>query len=61
LCTNSLIERENCQAYNTDVFSFWEASEKETICKNNNCRECDFYKVEEDYHDIKTLLIMLIP
>src|SRR5665647_2580316 len=30
----SMKERKNCQAYHTDVYPCWEASEKGTFCKN---------------------------
>jgi MerR family transcriptional regulator/heat shock protein HspR len=34
----SLAERESCQAYHSNVYPCWEASEKGTLCKNTNCR-----------------------
>jgi MerR family transcriptional regulator, heat shock protein HspR len=34
----SIEERESCQAYHSDAYPCWEASEKGTHCKNNNCR-----------------------
>jgi MerR family transcriptional regulator/heat shock protein HspR len=57
----SLNERENCQAYHTNVFPCWEASEKGTICRNTNCRECDVYLIVENYPDIKSFLKILVP
>jgi MerR family transcriptional regulator, heat shock protein HspR len=54
-------EREKCQAYQTDVNPCWEASEKGTLCKNTNCRECDVYRIVENYPDIKSFLRTLIP
>ena len=53
-------ERERCQAYQSDSNPCWEASEKGTLCKNTNCRECDVYRIVENYPDIKSILITLI-
>jgi MerR family transcriptional regulator/heat shock protein HspR len=53
-------EREKCPAYITDSYPCWDASEKGIPCKNNNCRECDVYKVVENYPDLKSLLKELI-
>lgn len=42
-CSKS--ERELCTAY-TDIFNpCWEASGKGRVCKNENCRECQVYKI----------------
>jgi MerR family transcriptional regulator, heat shock protein HspR len=57
----SLAERETCQAYRSDTYPCWDASEKGTICKNTNCRECDVYRIVENYPDIKSFLKTLIP
>jgi MerR family transcriptional regulator/heat shock protein HspR len=54
-------ERVTCQAYNSDSYPCWEASEKGTLCKNTNCRECEVYRVVENYSDIKSFLKTLIP
>lgn len=54
-------EREKCQAYQSDAYPCWEASEKGTLCKNTDCRECDVYRIVENYTDIKSLLKDLIP
>ena len=54
-------ERETCQAYHSDANPCWEASEKGTLCKNSNCRECDVYRIVEDYPDVKSFLKTLIP
>ena len=56
----SLAERETCQAYQSDSYPCWEASEKGTLCKNTNCRECDVYRIVENYPDIKSFLRTLI-
>ena len=53
-------ERERCQAYHGDSNPCWEASEKGTLCKNTNCRECDVYRIVENYPDIKSFLKTLI-
>lgn len=57
----SIVEREKCQAYHSDVFPCWQASEKGASCKNTNCRECKVYRIVENYHDIKSFLKTLIP
>ncbi len=49
-------EREKCQAYNNDSYPCWEASEKGTLCKNSDCRECEVYRVVENYPDIKSFI-----
>ena len=54
-------EREKCEAYISDTYPCWEASEKGTRCKNTNCRECEVYRIVENYPDIKTFLKTLIP
>ena len=53
-------EREACQAYRSNANPCWEASEKGTLCKNSNCRECDVYRIVENYPDIKSFLKTLI-
>jgi MerR family transcriptional regulator, heat shock protein HspR len=53
-------EREKCQAFQSDTFPCWEASEKGELCKNTNCRECEVYRIVEDYPDIKSFLKTLI-
>jgi MerR family transcriptional regulator, heat shock protein HspR len=57
----SLAERETCQAYQSVVNPCWDASEKGTLCKNTNCRECEVYRIVENYSDVKSLLKTLIP
>ena len=34
-------ERDTCQAFHSDAYPCWEASEKGTLCKKTNCRESD--------------------
>jgi len=53
-------ERETCQAFNSETYPCWEASEKGTLCKNTNCRECDVYRIVENYPDVKSFLKTLI-
>ena len=57
----SVVERETCQAYHSDADPCWEASEKGTLCKNTNCRECDVYRIVENYPDVKSFLKTLMP
>ena len=54
-------EREKCQAYLSNSYPCWEASEKGTLCKNTNCRECDVYRIVENYPDVKSFLKTLVP
>jgi MerR family transcriptional regulator/heat shock protein HspR len=54
-------ERDNCQAYHSNTFPCWEASEKGALCKNTNCRECEVYKVVEKYPDLKSYFKTVIP
>jgi len=54
-------ERETCQAYHGDINPCWKASEKGTLCKNTNCRECEVYRIVENYPDVKSFLKTLIP
>ena len=56
----SAVEREKCEAYHRDTFPCWEASEKGTLCKNTDCRECEVYRIVENYPDIKSYLKTLI-
>jgi len=58
-CTDE--ERVTCQAYQSNAYPCWEASEKGILCKNGNCRECDVYRIVENYPDIKSFLKTLIP
>jgi hypothetical protein len=53
-------EREKCQAYLSDSYPCWDASEKGTLCKNTDCRECDVYRIVEEYPDVKSFLKTLI-
>jgi MerR family transcriptional regulator/heat shock protein HspR len=57
----SVEERKNCQAYFSVTYPCWEASEKGTLCRNTNCRECEVYRIVEDYPDLKSFLRTIIP
>jgi MerR family transcriptional regulator/heat shock protein HspR len=57
----SLGERENCEAYKNDKSPCWDASEKGPSCKNSDCRECDVYRIVENYPGVKEFLKTLIP
>ena len=56
----SINERKNCQAYYSNNYPWWEASEKGRECRNSECRECDMCKFVEYNQDIKSLLKTLI-
>jgi len=53
-------EREKCQSFYSNTYPCWEASEKGTICKNTNCRECEVYRIVENYPDVKSFLKTII-
>jgi MerR family transcriptional regulator, heat shock protein HspR len=53
-------EREKCQAYFSENYPCWEASEKGILCKNTNCRECEVYRSVENYPDVKSFLKTII-
>jgi MerR family transcriptional regulator/heat shock protein HspR len=57
----SVDERENCQAFHSSAFPCWEASQKGISCRNSDCRECNVYRVVENYPDVKSFLKKLIP
>ena len=54
-------EREKCQAFQSNTYPCWEASEKGTLCKNTDCRECEVYGIVENYSDVKSFLKTIIP
>jgi MerR family transcriptional regulator, heat shock protein HspR len=54
-------EREKCEAYESNSFPCWQASEKGTLCRNTDCRECEVYRIVEKYPDVKSLIKTLIP
>jgi MerR family transcriptional regulator/heat shock protein HspR len=54
-------EREKCQAFRSVTYPCWEASEKGTLCKNTNCRECEVYRIAENYSDLKSFFKAIIP
>ncbi len=54
-------EREKCQAYFSESYPCWEASEKGKLCKNTNCRECEVYRTVENYPDVKSYLKTILP
>ena len=53
-------DREKCQAFTSNSYPCWEASEKGTLCKNTNCRECEVYRAVEIYPDLKSFLKTLV-
>jgi len=57
----SVEERKNCQAFHSDTSPCWEASEKGIPCKNTNCRECEVYRIVENYPDVKSFFKIMLP
>jgi len=53
-------EREKCQAYISETNPCWEASEKGTLCKNTNCRECEVYRSVENFPDLKSFIKTIV-
>jgi MerR family transcriptional regulator, heat shock protein HspR len=53
-------ERDKCQAFLSAACPCWEASEKGILCKNTNCRECEVYRIVENYPDVKSFFRTLI-
>jgi len=53
-------DRKKCNAYFSNTYPCWEASEKGTPCKNTDCRECEVYRVVESYPDLKSFLKTII-
>lgn len=53
-------ERDLCMAFQSDAYPCWDASEKGALCRNTNCRECDVYRIVENYPDIKSFLKTII-
>ena len=56
----SVEEREKCQAFQSSGYPCWEASEKGILCRNTDCRECEVYRIVENYADIKSFLRTII-
>jgi len=53
--------RDKCEAYINDKSPCWAASEKGSSCLNKDCRECDVYRIVENYPGVKSFLRTLIP
>ena len=56
----SVKERKQCMAFQSNAYPCWEASEKGAICKNTNCRECEVYRIVENFPDLKSFLKTLV-
>jgi MerR family transcriptional regulator/heat shock protein HspR len=54
-------ERKKCQAFQSVTYPCWEASEKGTLCRNTNCRECEVYGIAENYPDLKSFFKAINP
>ena len=54
-------DRIKCQAYISETYPCWEASEKGPLCKNTNCRVCEVYISVENYPDVKSFLKTIVP
>ena len=54
-------DRIKCQAYISETYPCWEASEKGILCRNTNCRECEVYGIAENHADLKPFFKTIIP
>ncbi len=57
-CSES--DQECCVAYSESFQPCWEASEKGSLCKNENCRDCEVYQSLDSEAGIKPLLKALL-
>lgn len=57
-CSDS--DRASCGAYQESFQPCWEASEKGSLCKNENCRDCEVYQSLDGDVGIKPLLKALL-
>jgi len=57
-CSES--DRQSCEAYYDNHQPCWEASEKGSRCKNENCRECKVYQAMDVDCDMKSVLKELL-
>jgi MerR family transcriptional regulator, heat shock protein HspR len=53
-------DRKSCGAHSEDSYPCWEASEKGTLCKNMNCRECEVYIKLSQAVDLKSVIHELL-
>ncbi len=53
-------DRSACEAYSENFQPCWEASEKGSLCKNENCRDCEVYRSLDSNGGIKPLLKTLL-
>lgn len=56
----SASDRQSCQAFTANYQPCWEASQKGTLCKNENCRECEVYRRISEERDLKSVIKELI-
>ena len=57
-CSES--DRESCSASRNSFQPCWEASEKGSLCKNENCRDCEVYQSLDSEDGMKPLLKNLL-
>jgi MerR family transcriptional regulator, heat shock protein HspR len=54
-------ERKKCQAFHSVGYPCWEASGKGILCRNTNCRECEVYRIAENFPDLKSFFKTIMP
>ena len=52
----SIKDRNKCSAFNSHNQPCWSSVHKGTICRNNNCRECEVYTKYSECENIKELI-----
>lgn len=52
--------RTKCEAYYSNSYPCWEASQKDKKCRNEDCRVCEVYRYPEKFKDVKSLFRKLI-
>ncbi len=57
-CSDS--DRQSCEAYTENFKPCWMASNKGSLCKNDNCRNCEVYLSLDNDAGIKTVLNTLL-
>lgn len=48
-------DRKQCGAYQSPADPCWQASDKSSACRNEDCRSCPVYHIPERYDDVKSL------
>jgi MerR family transcriptional regulator/heat shock protein HspR len=52
--------RKACEAFSESFYPCWMASEKGSVCKNENCRDCKVYCALDEHAGVKSLIKTLL-